>query len=141
MEAYIALIHPPIGGSLYGVTFPDLPGCTSSGTSFEQAVLSAREALSAHLALLRADGDAIPYPRSWQDLQNQALQNDAELAEEIEDAIPQLVAPRLVPAERVRVNITLDKGILRRADEQAEAEGLTRSRLIEEALLTRIGPE
>ena len=134
MNGYIAMIHPPEGGSGYGVTFPDLPGCVSAGTTFEEAALNAREALSGHLAAMLADGDTIAPPRSLE-----ALQADVALAEELEGAIPQLVVPRTVQADRVRINITIDKGILRRTDEAAEANGLTRSRLIEEALLERIG--
>jgi predicted RNase H-like HicB family nuclease len=136
MDAYIALIHPPLNDSLYGVTFPDLPGCTSAGETFAAAAHNAREALSAHLAFMRADGEAIPTPRPLE-----ALRQDPQLAEELDGAIPQLVAQRTVPAERVRINITIDKGLLRRADERAEAEGVTRSRLIEEALLERIGED
>jgi metal-responsive CopG/Arc/MetJ family transcriptional regulator len=39
-----------------------------------------------------------------------------------------------MPAERVRINITIDKGLLRVADEAAEAEGMNRSAFIERAL-------
>jgi metal-responsive CopG/Arc/MetJ family transcriptional regulator len=39
-----------------------------------------------------------------------------------------------VPGERLRINITIDKGLPRAADEVAEAAGLTRSGFIERAL-------
>ncbi|WP_162596220.1 ribbon-helix-helix protein, CopG family [Methylobacterium sp. 17Sr1-1] len=39
----------------------------------------------------------------------------------------------------MRVNITIDKGLLRQADEAAQARGLTRSGLIEDALAATIG--
>ena len=38
---YIAFLHPPENGSEWGVTFPDLPGCVSSGETFEAAILQA----------------------------------------------------------------------------------------------------
>jgi predicted RNase H-like HicB family nuclease len=46
------------------VSFPDVPGCISAGDTLDEALASAAEALVGHLALLRADGDAIPAPRS-----------------------------------------------------------------------------
>jgi metal-responsive CopG/Arc/MetJ family transcriptional regulator len=39
----------------------------------------------------------------------------------------------------MRLNITIDKGLLRVADEAADAAGLTRSCFIERALETAIG--
>jgi predicted RNase H-like HicB family nuclease len=139
MSGYIALIHPPVGRArVYGVTFPDLPGCTSAGKTFEEAAQNAREALSLHLAGLHEDGDAIPEPRSLASLR---ADPDPDLAEELDGALPQFVIPRALSGERVRINITLDKSVLRLADERAEADGLTRSRLIEEALLERIGED
>ncbi len=129
MTAYIAFLHPPEDGSTWGVTFPDVPCCISVGDSFEEAAEAAREALSGHLAALRADGDPMPAPRSWQ-----ALKQDAEAMADARGAHIHLVTPRLIPSERVRVNITIDKGLLRLADEAAEARGLTRSGLIESVL-------
>ncbi|HVB89331.1 MAG TPA: type II toxin-antitoxin system HicB family antitoxin [Beijerinckiaceae bacterium] len=141
MSGYVALIHPPAGRArVWGVTFPDLPGCTSAGKCFAEAAHNAREALSGHLAAMRDDGDAIPAPRSLEALRAASLK-EADVAEELDGAIPQYVTPRALAGERVRINITLDKSILRRADERAEADGTTRSRLIEDALLERIGED
>ncbi|HEY4859721.1 MAG TPA: type II toxin-antitoxin system HicB family antitoxin, partial [Xanthobacteraceae bacterium] len=67
MAGYIALVHKDEGTS-YGVSFPDLPGCISAGDTFEEAVANAAEAIAAHLALMRADGDTIPAPRSFDEL-------------------------------------------------------------------------
>lgn len=39
-----------------------------------------------------------------------------------------------MPGERLRINITIDKGLLRVDDEAAEAAGLTRSGFIERTL-------
>jgi predicted RNase H-like HicB family nuclease len=128
-NGYIALIHPPERGSGYGVTFPDLPGCISGGANFEEAARMAEDALSGHLAVLRADGDPVPSPRSWED-----MKLDASLADDLTGAVPQLVIPRQMHAEKVRVNISIDRRVLRRADAYAEAHGLTRSGLIEKGL-------
>ena len=44
------------------VTFPDLPGCTTSGETEEKALAMAREALGLHLWGMETDGDEIPKP-------------------------------------------------------------------------------
>ncbi|MEO0456721.1 MAG: type II toxin-antitoxin system HicB family antitoxin [Cyanobacteria bacterium P01_A01_bin.114] len=46
----------------YGVTVPDLPGCFSVGSSYEDAFVQAKEAISLHLEGLASDGDPIPSP-------------------------------------------------------------------------------
>jgi hypothetical protein len=105
----------------------------TGGTTFEDAVAAAREALSGHLAALRADRDPLPEARSMvQFLENRTRDEGTGL--------PQLIFPRHIPAERVRVNITINKAMLRQADETAEARGLTRSALIESALAAVIDP-
>ncbi|CAM3221285.1 MULTISPECIES: type II toxin-antitoxin system HicB family antitoxin [Methylobacterium] len=131
MNSYIALIHPPIGTSAWGVTFPDVPGCISAGPSFEAAVDAAREALSGHLAVLGSDGVAPPSSRTLSE-----LHADPTVAEDLDGAMVQLIAPRRVPGERVRVNIMIDKGLLRLTDEAAEEKGLSRSAFIEAALIS-----
>jgi predicted RNase H-like HicB family nuclease len=41
---------------------PDLPGCTSFGRTREEVEQNAREAVAAHLALLRKTGRPVPQP-------------------------------------------------------------------------------
>ena len=67
MAGYIALVHKDEGTS-YGVSFPDVPGCISACDTLEDAIENAAEALAGHLALMRADGDVIPAPRSFEEL-------------------------------------------------------------------------
>lgn len=129
MDAYIGFIHPPEAGSEWGVTLPDVPGCVSAGASFEAAVESGREALYGHLAMLISEGASPPPVRTLSE-----IRADPSVADDLEDAIVQLIAPRRVPGERVRVNIVIDKGLLRLTDEAAEAKGLSRSAFIEAAL-------
>ena len=93
MAGYIAVVHKDEGTS-YGVSFPDVPGCISAGDTFEDAVENAAEALAGHLALMRADGDAIPMPRSFEE-----LRRDPSFAEDAADAIVTIVQPQGAPAE------------------------------------------
>ena len=88
MAAYIALVHKDEGTS-YGVSFPDVPGCISAGDTFEEAVANAAEALAGHFAAMRADGEAIPTPRSFDQ-----LKRDPAFAEDAEGAIVTVVMPR-----------------------------------------------
>ena len=62
-RTYLALVHKD-PDSDYGVTFPDLPGCTSGGATFEEAREMAREALALHLEGLVAYGEDIHAPGS-----------------------------------------------------------------------------
>jgi predicted RNase H-like HicB family nuclease len=88
MSGYIALVHKDDGTS-YGVSFPDVPGCISAGDTFEEAVGNAAEALAGHFAAMRADGETIPVPRSFED-----LKRDAAFVEDSTDAIVTMVTPR-----------------------------------------------
>ena len=56
---YYAVFEPAAAGG-YGVYWPDLPGCTSFGKTFHQAVSMASEALSLHIYSMENDGDALP---------------------------------------------------------------------------------
>jgi predicted RNase H-like HicB family nuclease len=92
MSGYIALIHKDEGTS-YGVSFPDVPGCVSAGDTFEEAVANAAQALAGHFALMEADGEAVPSPRTFEQ-----LKRDPDFAGESSAAIVTMVAPRAAMA-------------------------------------------
>lgn len=50
------------------VTFPDLPGCITSGDNEEQASLMGKEAMALHLNGMEKDGDSIPEPSKARDI-------------------------------------------------------------------------
>lgn len=131
MNGYWALVHEDEGA--FGISFPDVLGCVSSGSTVEEVLSEGREALSAHLALMKADHDPLPRPRSLT-----ALKADPDALELAEGAAWHLVVPRPVQAPRMRVNVMIEPGLLHDADEAAEAAGLTRSALIEAALKDRL---
>jgi predicted RNase H-like HicB family nuclease len=93
MTGYIAPVHKDEGTS-YGVSFPDVPGCISAGDTFKEALANAAEALAGHLALMRADGDAIPQPRSFED-----LKRDGAFVADAADAIVTIVQPQPMAAD------------------------------------------
>ncbi len=94
----------------YGVFFPDLPGCTSAGDTVNEAALNAEDALAGHLLVSEQYGDEIPKPSELDRI---------EVHPEVEE-----VARLLVRGERkgkaVRINITLDEGLVAAIDRVAE---------------------
>ena len=65
------------------VTFPDLPGCATSGETEKEAFAMAKEALSLHLYGMEQDGDAIPKPSSFKDIQKQLDENECVVLIEV----------------------------------------------------------
>ena len=51
-------------GSDYGVTVPDLPGCTSAGSTLADAVSQAADAITGHLELLEEEHRETPQPKT-----------------------------------------------------------------------------
>ena len=94
----------------YGVFFPDLPGCTSAGDTVTEAAINAEEALAGHLLVSDQYGDELAGPSALD-----ALEVDPDVEE---------VARILVRGERrgkaVRINITLDEGLVAAIDRVAE---------------------
>jgi predicted RNase H-like HicB family nuclease len=117
MRQYIALIHKD-ADSDYGVSFPDLPGLITAGSTLDEARDMAVEALALHLKGLEEDGEAIPEPSSLETIMAQA---------ENRDAVATLVPTPAHPPKTVRVNITLPGDVLEAVDSFAEANGFTRS--------------
>jgi predicted RNase H-like HicB family nuclease len=119
------------GSDGFSVFFPDLPGCTSGGDTVDQAAHNARDALRGHLALMIADGDKVPVASKLDD-----IKDDPEVDE---------VAKTLVPVDllgkSVRLNISLDEGLVSSIDLTAEQIGMTRSGFIAAASLEKISKD
>ena len=64
---YPVLIHKE-SSSDFGVTVPDLPGCYSAGTTMEEALESAHEAVLTRVEGLLIDQEPIPTPSSVESL-------------------------------------------------------------------------
>jgi predicted RNase H-like HicB family nuclease len=124
---YIAFIHKE-PDSVYGVSFPDVPGCISAGDTIDEAVRNAVEALSGHVRILETDGDPVPPPRDFD-----AIMNDPDLAEDREGAMTTVVPLVRDRGSSTRINVSLDLGLLEAIDATARARGQTRSAFLASA--------
>lgn len=63
-------------GEEIAVTFPDLPGCATSGADEQEAIRCGKEALGLHLWGMETDNDVIPTPSSISEVQKELSQNE-----------------------------------------------------------------
>jgi len=117
MTHYIALIHKD-ADSDFGVSFPDLPGCVTAGSTLEEARVMAEEALALHIEGLIEDGEAVPAPSTLD-----TVMDDPENR----DGVVMLVPAPSQPLPSVRFNVTMPKDTLEAIDRYAESHGYTRS--------------
>ncbi|WP_425993879.1 type II toxin-antitoxin system HicB family antitoxin [Caulobacter sp. DWR1-3-2b1] len=122
MVQYIALIHKE-AASDYGVSFPDLPGCVTAGSTLDEARAMAEEALALHLEGMAQDGEPIPEPSSLEAVMTDPVNRDGVA----------ILVMAETKAKIVRVNITLPDDTLREIDRYAEAHGFTRSGFLAQA--------
>lgn len=102
------------GAPVYGVVFPDLPGCVAVEPTLQGALRSAEQALALHIAGMLADGDPLPEPHPVEERRDQLV---AWLGEDGAAAIVHVAlvtAP--VPGPPKRINITLDETLIEEID-------------------------
>jgi predicted RNase H-like HicB family nuclease len=124
---YVAFVHKE-PDSIYGVSFPDFPGCISAGETLDMALANASEALQGHVQMMEADGETVPLPRSLD-----AIQLDPTLAEEREGAVLSVVHLIRDLGSTTRINVSVDLGLLKAIDEEARARKQTRSAFLASA--------
>ena len=113
---------------VYGIIFPDFPGCVSVGNSFEEVLRMGAEALAAHVALMKDDGDFIPEPSSLKQVRELATRDDGEWLN-LDDSIVVMVPLLSFGDYSKRVNITIPVSLL----EQIDAVTTNRSGFLAEA--------
>jgi predicted RNase H-like HicB family nuclease len=94
----------------FSVFFPDLPGCTSAGATVQEAALAAEEALSGHLAVSIEYGDVIPAPTELD-----IIARDPDV-----DEVARILVRGERPGRAVRVQVSIDEGLLARIDRVAK---------------------
>jgi predicted RNase H-like HicB family nuclease len=112
------------GNGVYGVYFPDLPGCVSAGNTFQEAARNAEEALALHLGGMIEDGEAIPAATAPEALE--CVPGSVEVA--------RLLVRAELPGRSVRLNISMDEGLVAAVDLAAKTRSTTRSGLLADAV-------
>ncbi|MEH6697211.1 MAG: type II toxin-antitoxin system HicB family antitoxin [Brevundimonas sp.] len=129
---YVALLD--VADDTWGVTFPDLDGCTAMGGSAEEALANAQEALRDWTEARVAHGFGVPEQRPLVDL----LKSD-EVREELAEGAS-LARVLLVEGvgRPVKANLSLDSGVLHAIDNTAKRLGITRSAMVEKLAKDRL---
>lgn len=107
------VLYPAIierAGEGFSVFFPDLPGCTSYGATVTEAALNAEEALDGHLLVSVQHGDELADPSALED-----IGQDPEA-----DEVARLLVRADKPGKAVRLNITMDEGLVAAIDRVAK---------------------
>lgn len=104
--------------------FPDLPGCVSHGATLEALAANAEQALALHLAGMREDGESIPEPTPLETL---------EPAPDVQ-AVARLLIRAELPGRAIRLNISMEEGLVASLDAEAKRRQTTRSALLATAV-------
>src|SRR3984893_18803906 len=132
MARYIALVDGRSGS--YGLTVPDLPGCTSAAATIDTVLRKATEAVRLWAEHELAGGEILPKPRTIE-----AIRADPEVAAALAHGAVLAIVPLVRGAGRpVKANLSLDAGLLAAIDEAAAARGLTRSAFLASAAREKI---
>ena len=107
---YIALLEYDEEASVFGVVFPDLPGCFSGGKDFDEAFRMAHEALS----LYAEDEPDLPQPRTLEQIKAEWA-DWAEWEKEYNFYLAKIALYPLKPATK-KFNISLDERLVRKID-------------------------
>ena len=120
---YRAFLHRGDDGA-FGVVFPEFPGCVTCGDTASAALEVAAEAIALHVE----DMEGIAEP--------------ADISAPVPDWCdpPDMVAlvPLEVPGRSVRVQVTMDEGLLARIDMAAKAGGMSRSAFLAESARAKL---
>lgn len=106
--------------SAYGVIVPDLPGCYSAGSTVEEALSMAQDAILCHVEGLLLAGAAVPEPQPIERHRKDPAHKGGIWA--VVD-----VGLSQIDDKAERINITLPRRVLHVIDEAAKRAGETRS--------------
>lgn len=120
--------------SAWGMWFPDMPGCFPAADEFDDLPRVAAELLRQHVEALESNGRDVPEPRPIAE-----VMADKEARRSLKAGATTMLVPLFAdPGRTVRVNVTVDRGLLEQIDEAADARGLTRSAFLAQAAREKI---
>lgn len=118
----------------YYVLWPDLPGCTTTGATEDEALEHAREAMSLHLWGMEVDGDEIPAPTPLHRLD---LGEYVEEGEKIVAVLIEVWMPSFrerMETKAVNRTVTLPGWL----DSQAKRAALNYSQILQDGIMERL---
>ncbi len=103
MQQFIGIVHKGEDTD-YGICFPDFIGCISAGSTMEELLTMAHEALQGHINVMHEYGDPLP---------EKPMPFDAVAAHELaEDAMLFVTINAQLPTKSKRINIMMDEHLL-----------------------------
>lgn len=130
---YLAVADRRPGESNWSITFPDVPGVTSVAEKFADVMRQAKHALATAVEDMEQDGETLP-PSVEEDVlpdYDRAAFHDPRT----------LLVPVETTGRALRVNVSLDEGLLARIDDVSKRTGLSRSALLARAARILIATE
>lgn len=106
IATYIGIVERAENG--FSTFFPDVPGCVSAGATHAEAVLNGEAALALHLSSMVHDGEIVP-----------TASDDIEADPDV-DTVFRFWARVELPGKAIRINITLDEGLVASIDRVAK---------------------
>jgi len=123
MKYFTALVHKD-GDSAFGLTFPDLPGCFAAADDWDGVPGAVQDALD----LWFEDRPDVE-PSSLDALRASAAVTAALAEGAVLISVPYISADTALE----RVNISMERGLLRAIDQTARSRGMTRSSFLASA--------
>lgn len=122
---YVVLIDGKAGA--YGVTVPDLAGCTAMGKTVDEALANAADAIRDWIEVMEESGGQVRAPRA-----TEKVVADADVREALGEGAVLASVPLIRETGRpTKANLSLDSGVLAAIDAEAQRRKLTRSALVE----------
>lgn len=123
MRYFIAVVHKDDDSS-FGVSFPDVPGVFSAADDMAELIPQAAEALA-----LYAEDETLPEPRSLE-----AVRRDPAVAAALAEGAFLVAVPFIENDSKiVRINVSMESGMVRAIDAAANSRNLTRSAFLAQA--------
>jgi len=123
---YIAVVHKDTG---YGISFPEVGGCTAVCDTLDGVLAEAEEALALYMETLSDLGKPFPEPQGFEF----ALKNTTK-----QGLVTTAVIPVVENDKTVQINITIPERHLQRIDVAAKKRKLSRSAFMTETALEAI---
>jgi predicted RNase H-like HicB family nuclease len=118
MKNYIAFLEYVKGEKGYGVIVPDIPGFSSAGDTYEDAIKNAAEGLASHIEVMKEFGNPVPAPRSLEDIKKN-WEGWKDWNAEADEYMVAMI-PILPPYGTQKILVSIDTGLVARIDSVAK---------------------